>query len=638
MPLRTVQTNFTSGMLDAKVRDHIDLQAYRNGAKLIRNCRQLPQGGVTRRDGGLALALLEHDDYQVEPFIFSGSQAYVFLFRHHAVDIWNKITRLPVTTVEGPWTAAQIEAGEVRVTQQLDKMIVAHPDFETRIITRTGASTFSLSTFRWSRSSDGTVIHQPYHKYAASTVKMSLSATAVGPAVATTTNSFFESEHVGLKIRYRKKQMTVVSLIDATQANVTIDEVLPSMTADYDFDEQAFSALRGWARCFCLHQQRLWVGGGRDVPNQVWGSTIPDNFSMDLGTGEDDEAIKYGIYADRVAEIVSMVSNDFLQIFCKHGEFYVPEPDSKALTPATFSIKPQSKFGSANLQARVFDGSTIFITAKAQGLREFIFDALQTSFASDALTFMSKSLLSGPRDLDVQMEGEGEEQESRAYVSNEDGTIAVLSKVRKENISGWSYWNTEGLYRRLGVIDSEVWAVVSRTVNGTTGTYLEVFDSDCRLDFSALASGAAATEWGPFDLHKGQEVHMRSGDLYLGTATVDGDGMVETPIAVSELEIGLAYESEIQPLEQQVNQPDGITMGEPRRYVSLTAHLVDTIACRIKNRDLELDQDDPDVAPERYTGKFRAMLTGWGSAIDVSIKGSYPLPHTINALTIEVEV
>ena len=77
---------------------------------------------------------------------------------------------------------------------------------------------------------------------------------------------------------------------------------------------------------------------------------------------------------------------------------------------------------------------------------------------------MSKSLLTGPRDLDVQMEGTDEEQESRAYIANDDGTVAVLTKVKKENISGWSYWTTTGSFVRLGVIEAELWAIDRKSV------------------------------------------------------------------------------------------------------------------------------------------------------------------------------
>lgn len=648
--IRAVQTNFTSGMLDPTLQDHVDLQVYRNGARRIVNCRLLPQGGATRRSGTQAVAALSKPDYQIEGFIFSDDQAYAFLFYDGGVEIWDKITRTYLTFIVGPWTAAHIASGQLRAEQQLDKMIVSHGDFETRVITRVGFASFTIDTFRWSADGNTGISFQPYHKYAAGSVSMRVSSPEVGPAQAEMSNPHFVPGHVGLKFRYRKKQLTVVNYISPTLVDVTVDEKLYFTSGgglvadhdyDYDWDEQAFSPIRGYARCFCLHLQRLWVGGGRDAPNTVWGTSLDDPFSMNLGTGADDDAIKYTIYSRRVASIVSMVSNVYLQIFTTHGEFYVPKPDSNALTPATFSIELQSGYGCNQLQAKQFDQNTIFVTRKALGLREFIYDAVQASYSSDALTFMSKQLLTGPIDLDVQMEGEGEEQESRAYISNVDGTIAVLSKVKKENIAGWSYWTTQGKFQRLGVIDSEVWATVQRTINGITKTYLEVFDNRHRMDFATDMSGSSSVVWGPFNLHKGAVVHVVSDSLYLGEFLVDATtGMITLPLAVSSVEIGFNVVPKIIPLQQHVQMPDGITIGEPKRYVSVAAQLVDTVSCQIKNRVLSLEDQgsDPGVAPEPYTGDFHVFLLGWGIRNSVTIQAPLPLPFTINSLMTELEV
>ena len=134
---------------------------------------------------------------------------------------------------------------------------------------------------------------------------------------------------------------------------------------------------------------------------------------------------------------------------------------------------------------------------------------------------------------------------------------------------------------------------------------------------------------------------MRSGDLYLGTATVDATtGMVTTPTAVTSIEIGYNFVPTIVPLDQHVQQPDGITMGEPKRYVREIARLVDTISCQIKNRHLGSIQpdEDPGLAPDRYTGDFEVWLLGWQKRQRVEITSPYPLPFTINALVTEVEV
>lgn len=49
--LRTIQTNFTSGELDPRLKGRIDIKHYYNGGERVRNVNILPQGGVKRRPG-----------------------------------------------------------------------------------------------------------------------------------------------------------------------------------------------------------------------------------------------------------------------------------------------------------------------------------------------------------------------------------------------------------------------------------------------------------------------------------------------------------------------------------------------------------------------------------------------------------
>ncbi|HEY7804097.1 MAG TPA: hypothetical protein VIC30_06645, partial [Orrella sp.] len=53
-----VQTNFTSGELDPKLRARIDLQQYYNGLETAQNIVVQPQGGIARRDGTRYIATL----------------------------------------------------------------------------------------------------------------------------------------------------------------------------------------------------------------------------------------------------------------------------------------------------------------------------------------------------------------------------------------------------------------------------------------------------------------------------------------------------------------------------------------------------------------------------------------------------
>lgn len=653
--LRTVQTNFTAGVLDESMRSRIDMNVYRNGIKVGENIRLRPQGGATRRAGSVAL-----DDYtfdaQVEPFVFDDDEQYVFFFRSEMVldefdvlvadskvDVYDRFTRTLVTTIEhtGAWTPTHITDQALSILQQYDKMFVSHVDFNTVVITRTGLSTFTTTTtyFEFGRFLP---TFGPMHKYAATDTTLTPGATS-GATTMTSSVAFWSNpdDLVTAEWRFRGKRFAVTSIVSSTVANVTILEALPDTSASIDWEESAFSFRRGWIRCLGLHENRMWIGGGRDCPNVVWGSVAGVPLNFDLGTAQPDDAIKYAISGRRVVNIKAIESFTHLQFFTSTGEHYAPQPVTGGLTPTNFSVKQTSAYGCGNIPPRIFDQSTIFVTRGAKALREFAYDDIRVSYVADSLTFMGKSMAPSPIDLEIQIEGVGDEQEARAYVPNEDGTIGILSKVKKEEIAAWSRWTTEGSYKRACVIDSELWMLVERTINGVTGKYIEIADNDAYLDFSASLSGAASTSWGPFNLHKGQSVHVLSGNLYFGEIEVDATtGMIELPIAVTEVQIGLNFTPRIEPLLQEVQMADGITMGEFKRYVSVTAMLESTMSCKIKNRNLPsvLPEDDPGQAPDARSGPFKVWTLGWSKTETPVITSPQPLPFTVNSLVFEVEV
>ncbi len=51
---------------------------------------------------------------------------------------------------------------EITFAQQGDLMFICHNTFQTRILERTGLTTFTVSTFNFDTSRDGNDIFQPY--------------------------------------------------------------------------------------------------------------------------------------------------------------------------------------------------------------------------------------------------------------------------------------------------------------------------------------------------------------------------------------------------------------------------------------------------------------------------------------------
>ena len=274
--LRTLQTNLTGGAISSDAKDRLDLQVWRNSVRRAENVSIKPQGGATRRHGTTVLQqLTDSVDYLIEAFVFSQNQSYVCLFSAGRVDIWDRVTRNLVWAAAGqPWSAGMVGNREIVVVQSFDTMFVFHKDFETRQIVRTGAASFSIGTIQWGFLDTGTgqMPRMPMQKFMTGLSYMQASA-ITGAATLQTNVAVFQPGHVGTWFLIHQVQIYITGYISSTQANATINGTLPipANTPTVDWQEQAFSPVRGWARCATLHEQRLFIGGGRDTPNTVWG-------------------------------------------------------------------------------------------------------------------------------------------------------------------------------------------------------------------------------------------------------------------------------------------------------------------------------------------------------------------------------
>lgn len=164
--IRQVRTSFNAGEMISTLDRRIDVDAYHNGAALVRDFRLLPYGGVTRRPGTRKCALIPNTVWQAEDFVFNEDQAYMVLFAPTEAYIFDGEGIFLQALTGLPWTSAHI--GELSVAQQGDVMLIAHEAFQTILLRRIGATTFSYELFQFEKMSSGATasIKQPYYKYA----------------------------------------------------------------------------------------------------------------------------------------------------------------------------------------------------------------------------------------------------------------------------------------------------------------------------------------------------------------------------------------------------------------------------------------------------------------------------------------
>ena len=390
--IREIKTTFTAGEVSRELLGRGDLRAYDNGALALRNVFINPTGGVTRR-AGLGYIDTAEGDGKLMAFEFNTQQTSLLVITDENIDIYT--AGVKEASITAPWTISQIP--QLARTQSADTLLLTHPEVPPKKLTRNIGGTWTLAD--WDFFIDNNIINQPYYKFADSAVTLTPSGTS-GSITLTASEDVFALGHEGTRMRVKGKEVEVTDYDSPTVVTVTTIEDLPDTDATIDWFEQAFSPVRGYPVTVAFHQDRLVIGGSRDLPNRLWFSKSGDLFNFDLGEGLDDEAIEFAILSDQVNAIRGIFSGRHLQVFTSGAEWQVT---GDPLTPASVQIRRQTRIGSLidrHIPPTNVDGATLFIARNKQEVQEFLYTDLEQAYQSSDLALLSKHVITDPVDMD----------------------------------------------------------------------------------------------------------------------------------------------------------------------------------------------------------------------------------------------
>lgn len=150
MPLVDVlKSSFTSGEMSPQMRARVDVDRVRNGAAQLENWLVMVQGGVTRRPGLRYVATAKHADRLclVRPFEPSTTEAYILEIGHGYIRFYANGARIEVAgvpvEVSTPYQESDLRL--LRTAQSNDVMILVHPSYAPRRLSRLSATSWVLS-------------------------------------------------------------------------------------------------------------------------------------------------------------------------------------------------------------------------------------------------------------------------------------------------------------------------------------------------------------------------------------------------------------------------------------------------------------------------------------------------------------
>jgi hypothetical protein len=419
--------------------------------------------------------------------------------------------------------------------------------------------------------------------------------------------------------------------------NATTVQNLTAATATIDWTEQVFSALRGWPICAVFHQDRLVIGGSRDLPNRLWFSRSGQLWNFNKGTGLDDESIEFSLLSDQVNAIRALFSGRHLQVFTSGAEWIVI---GTPLTPQSIQLNRQTRIGSVMeryIPPLNVDGATLFVGRTGQELREFLYADVEQAYQANDLAILARHLYNQPID-------QAFDPVSRIlYAPLSDGSLACLTLYRTENVSAWSRIHTHGYIHAVCAIGNDMMALVERD----NRILIERFTTQAPLDSTLSGATDRPTAiWSGLDHLEGQTVQViADGIVQIPKYVVQGT--ITLPKAARHVIAGLPFTHKIEPLPPNAYTLDGT--GRTLRLIDVCFRLHDTQALTVDSghglKDVPLRRLGHntvfDAPPPTVSGDVTLRAFGWhrdSSQPLWRIAQDRPLPCTILSVTMQLKV
>lgn len=600
---------------------------------------------------------------RIVAFAFNTEQTYLLCFTDRGIAVF--AGDAVVADLPSPYAAAALPepgavydagvVGQFAWAQSADTLLLVHPDHPPlrvlrRLVTQGGEDVEDWIAAPWrfveeeTKETNGTLIgkarRQPYHKFADPDVTLTPSGTARDTSITVTASApAFVAADIGQRFRIAEREIEITAVASAISATALVKETLTSSGAAKDWEEPAFSPRRGWPVACGFHQDRLVIGGTRDLPNRLWLSKSADLFNFDLGEGKDDEAIEFAILSDQVNAIRAVFSGRHLQVFTSGAEFMVT---GDPLTPGNVQLKRQTRVGSPArryVPPRDVDGATLFVARSGRELREFLFADVEQAYQANDLALLARHVMTGAIDQDY------DARRRLFHLAMQDGSLATVTVYRAEQVTAWSVQHTDGAFRAVAAVDDDVFVLAERAPPGGGGGALFVERFDEALATDAALAGAVAAEdppedaWSGLGHLEGRAVAVVADGTPLPPHTVAG-GAIALEAPARAVEAGLPFAMEVAPLPPAALQPRLSNQGIPVRLVAANFRLLGTRALRVDTGrgagDIPFKRFGAegvlDTAPVPFTGDVTVRALGWrrgGTEPLWRVAQEAPLPCTI---------
>ena len=444
----------------------------------------------------------------------------------------------------------------------------------------------------------------------------------------------------------------ITAVTDSTHATAEVRKRLGGATATAEWKFSAWDSVDGYPSCATFFQDRLCFAGTDAYPQRVWMSKSGDyeNFGVDKesGTVTDDSAVTADLLSLQSFRITHMVAGNDLILLTEGNEWTIS--GSETVTPTSITPRSQQSYGANDVIPIRSGNRIVYVQRRGSIVRDMGYSYDTDSYAGADLSLLVRHLVRG-----YELTGStfAQEPDSQICFIRSDGTLLALTYLYEQKVYGWSHYVTDGEFESVCAVsegnNDVIYAVVKRTIGGSTKRYIEKFaslpETGTQQDYIMMDSAktyAFQTEQTTVTglSHLNGKTVLAMADGYLFEPLTVESGAVTLPQAAKKVTVGLPYTMIIEQPNFETQTQSGTLQGREKAVTHAIFRLTQSFGGEAGPDESTLNEMIYDVGRLElgenvlYSGDLNITMAAGGMNKNgrVFVKHDKPYPFTVSAI------
>jgi len=346
----------------------------------------------------------------------------------------------------------------------------------------------------------------------------------------------------------------VTAFSSTTSVTATALVVPPENGTTVRWYEGSWSDVRGWPTTIAFFEERAVYGFTNEDAQSIWLSGSDDFEDFESGVNDADSFAVNVPTANRGRWISSL---EALAVGMSGDEWRIRSSAiDQPLTPGDFSIKRQTKFGSANIQALAVNEAIIFVDSVARKIREYTFSDPKQKFVSPDLTALAENITAGGI---TSMAVQGNPDNIVWFTIADSPYLISMTYEREQNVVAFAEHpiGGNGAVESISITPSTsedvITVTVKRVINGVTKRTIEQMQprkwtgTDYFFVDGGIVDTSGLTTITGLDHLEGETVSVLV-DGALQSSKVVSSGQITIDEAGTRVVVGLLYDYNVSPM------------------------------------------------------------------------------------------